>query len=290
MFGHQDDIITQDQKRDANVTIPESALDALTGAPASGSTTDSPVVTPSPQDDSSASQPIPSSAPSAPGLAPTSIDGFTAPNEKLSSPFSYMQNNSSDDSDDTTAASSTPTEDTQEQAEVGQLPEDSLLHSPAQDHDENQAAAEYLDNLVAENPHVPEQQDETSNEEPAEEEINETNTEEPAEEEIIEPTEEVIEEPIEQPLPEPPANNEHLLAIKQDALGQLSPLVGQLNLEPEEKFHTIMMLIRASDNETLLGDAYAAAKSIPDEKLRAQALLDVVNEINYFTGNESVAA
>jgi hypothetical protein len=90
--------------------------------------------------------------------------------------------------------------------------------------------------------------------------------------------------------PVEPLNADHLLSIKQEALIELSPLVGQLNLSPEEKFNTIMMLIRASDNETLIGDAYDAAKNIADEKMRAQALLDVVNEINYFTGHEAVAA
>ena len=44
-----------------------------------------------------------------------------------------------------------------------------------------------------------------------------------------------------------------------------------------------MMMIQASDDQTLLKDAYEAAKGITDEKTRAQALLDVVNEINYFT-------
>jgi hypothetical protein len=44
-----------------------------------------------------------------------------------------------------------------------------------------------------------------------------------------------------------------------------------------------MMLIQASDNQDLLREAFQAAKEITDEKARAQALLDVVNEINYFT-------
>jgi hypothetical protein len=74
-----------------------------------------------------------------------------------------------------------------------------------------------------------------------------------------------------------------LLSIKQDALQQLSPLVGQLDQSPEEKFKTTMMMIQASDDQKLVKDAYEAAKQIPDEKARAQALLDVVNEINYFT-------
>ena len=74
-----------------------------------------------------------------------------------------------------------------------------------------------------------------------------------------------------------------LLGIKQQALAQLGSLVGHLDQSPEEKFRTTMMLIQSTDNAALLKDAYEAAQAIPDEKARAQALLDVVNEINYFT-------
>ncbi len=74
-----------------------------------------------------------------------------------------------------------------------------------------------------------------------------------------------------------------LLGIKQKALQQLSPLVGHLDQSPEEKFRTLMMMIQASDDQTLLNEAYDAAEKISDEKERAQALLDIVNEINYFT-------
>lgn len=77
-----------------------------------------------------------------------------------------------------------------------------------------------------------------------------------------------------------------LLDIKKQALQELSPLVGQLEQSPEEKFHTTMRIIQASDNHTLIKEAYAAAQQIPDEKIRAQALLDIVNEINYFTKEE----
>jgi hypothetical protein len=81
----------------------------------------------------------------------------------------------------------------------------------------------------------------------------------------------------------PTTPSDDLLSLKQDALQQLSPLVGHLEQSPEEKFRTTMMMIQASDNQSLIKDAYEAAKQIPDEKARAQALLDVVNEINYFT-------
>jgi hypothetical protein len=104
---------------------------------------------------------------------------------------------------------------------------------------------------------------------------------EPAHENIVSPT---------VPAPAPtdslsavPAMPDDLANIKQQALQQLSPLVGHLDQTPEEKFRTTMMMIQAADNADLIKDAYAAAQQITDEKVRAQALLDVVNEINYFT-------
>lgn len=77
--------------------------------------------------------------------------------------------------------------------------------------------------------------------------------------------------------------SDDLLSIKQEALQNLSPLVSHLEQSPEEKFRTTMMMIQASDDQSLVKAAYEAAKQITDEKARAQALLDVVNEINYFT-------
>lgn len=79
-----------------------------------------------------------------------------------------------------------------------------------------------------------------------------------------------------------------LLDIKQSALNELSPLVDHLNQSPEEKFRTTMMLIQASDNAGLIKQAHSAAKQITDDKARAQALLDVVNEINYFTNKSHI--
>lgn len=84
-----------------------------------------------------------------------------------------------------------------------------------------------------------------------------------------------------------PAVDDLLLEIKQQALQQLSPLVGHLEQSPEEKFRTTMMMIQASDDQSLIKAAYEAAQEITDEKTRAQALLDVVNEINYFTQQQN---
>jgi hypothetical protein len=76
-----------------------------------------------------------------------------------------------------------------------------------------------------------------------------------------------------------------LLELKQKALQELSPLVDHLDQTPEEKFRTTMMMIQASDDKSLLPQAYEAAQGIADDKVKAQSLLDVVNEINYFTQN-----
>jgi hypothetical protein len=78
-----------------------------------------------------------------------------------------------------------------------------------------------------------------------------------------------------------------LTDLKQQALQQLTPLVNHLEQTPEEKFRTTMMLIQASDNQDLLQAAYEAANQISDEKAKAQALLDVINEINYFSQQQA---
>ncbi len=79
-----------------------------------------------------------------------------------------------------------------------------------------------------------------------------------------------------------PDKTDDLLSIKQKALQQLKPLIGHLEQTPEERFRTTMMMIQAADDQSLIPQAYQSANDISDEKTRAQALLDVINEINYF--------
>jgi hypothetical protein len=74
-----------------------------------------------------------------------------------------------------------------------------------------------------------------------------------------------------------------LIDIKQNALKDLTPLVDHLDQTPEERFRTTMMMIQAADNQSLIKMAYESAQKIGNDKERAQALLDIVNEINYFT-------
>jgi hypothetical protein len=74
-----------------------------------------------------------------------------------------------------------------------------------------------------------------------------------------------------------------LQTIKQQALQQLSPLIQHIDQTPDAKFRLTMAMIQANDDQSLITAAYELAQQITDDKMRAQALLDVVNEVNYFT-------
>jgi hypothetical protein len=75
-----------------------------------------------------------------------------------------------------------------------------------------------------------------------------------------------------------------LTSIKTEALSELRPLVDKLNVEPEEKFDTYLLLLRSTDDRTLIAPAHEAARGIADEARRAQALLDIIKEIDFLSG------
>lgn len=81
----------------------------------------------------------------------------------------------------------------------------------------------------------------------------------------------------------PVATDPALESIKKDALAELRPLVDKLDLPADEKFDTLLLIIRSTDDKSLVQSAYDAAKNITDETKRAEALLDVVKEIDYFS-------
>lgn len=83
--------------------------------------------------------------------------------------------------------------------------------------------------------------------------------------------------------PAPVAVDGSLESIKRDALTELRPLVDKLNLAPEDKFDTLLLIIRSTDDKTLVPQAHEAAKMIEDDSRRAEALLDVIKEIDYFS-------
>lgn len=72
-------------------------------------------------------------------------------------------------------------------------------------------------------------------------------------------------------------------SIKQEALGELRPLVDKLNVSPEEKFDTYLLLLRSTDDKDLIAPAHQAAKDITDEARKAQALLDIIKEIDFLS-------
>lgn len=72
-------------------------------------------------------------------------------------------------------------------------------------------------------------------------------------------------------------------SIKKDALNELRPLVDRVSLPAEEKFDIYLMLIRSTDDTSLIGPAHTAAQGISDEKRKAEALLEIIKEIDYLS-------
>lgn len=91
--------------------------------------------------------------------------------------------------------------------------------------------------------------------------------------------------PLSSPVAIPVAGE--LDGVKQAAITELRPLVDKLTLPPEEKFDTYLLLIRSTDDKSLIGPAHEAAKMITDETRRAQALLDVIKEIDFLSGSQT---
>ena len=96
------------------------------------------------------------------------------------------------------------------------------------------------------------------------------------------PIEQTIEQPVEQTVPVTSLAALDLDGIKSHALEDLRPLVDKLTVTNEEKFDIYLLLLRSSDDDTLIEPAYNAARAIEDETKRANALLDVIKEIDYF--------
>ncbi len=99
-----------------------------------------------------------------------------------------------------------------------------------------------------------------------------------------------------EPTPSPVAAPDPLIApvtdldgVKKSALDELRPLIDRVDLPPEEKFDTYLMLIRSTDDKSLIEPAHTAAVAITDEKRKAEALLDIIKEIDYLSRPEQPA-
>lgn len=86
--------------------------------------------------------------------------------------------------------------------------------------------------------------------------------------------------------PATPSDATHpLTGVKEAAIVELRPLIDKLDVAPEEKFDTYLLLIRSTDDQSLIAPAHEVAKSIPDEARRAQALLDIIKEIDFLSAS-----
>jgi len=109
----------------------------------------------------------------------------------------------------------------------------------------------------------------------------------------VEPAMAPVPDPTVAPMPSMapamPSVGGDLESIKKDALNELRPLVDKLNVAPEEKFDTYLLLLRSTDDQALIAPAHEAARNIADEARRAQALLDIIKEIDYLAGPQQPA-
>jgi len=87
------------------------------------------------------------------------------------------------------------------------------------------------------------------------------------------------------PPPAKSAGNSDLESIKQKALTELKPLLDEVDLPADQKFHTILEIISATNDTSLIPKLYEAAEKIEDKHERAQALVDVVSEIEYLSND-----
>ena len=94
--------------------------------------------------------------------------------------------------------------------------------------------------------------------------------------------------PFQMPTPLSSTASSDLEGVKKDAIQELRPLIDHIDLPPEEKFDTYLLLIRSTDDATLIAPAHTAAVGITDEKRKAEALLDIIKEIDYLSKKDQV--
>ena len=68
--------------------------------------------------------------------------------------------------------------------------------------------------------------------------------------------------------------------VKSSALSDLRPIIDRIDLPAEKKFEVYKEIIDAMNDKACIEPAYNAAKDIADEKVRAEALLYVIEAIN----------
>lgn len=91
------------------------------------------------------------------------------------------------------------------------------------------------------------------------------------------------------PVGNPVPSRDNLEGVKMEAVNELRPLIDKLDLPPDEKFDTYLLLIRCTDDRELIPPAHEVAKLIADDSRRALALLDIIKEIDYLSNKDKAA-
>ena len=91
-----------------------------------------------------------------------------------------------------------------------------------------------------------------------------------------------VAEPATEPTQVTDDATDELDAAKREALLALAPLLSNLpDISPERKFEICINAIRFTDDKDLVKPALEAAQSIKESGAKAEALVELVNEINY---------
>ena len=103
-------------------------------------------------------------------------------------------------------------------------------------------------------------------------------------------------EPIAAPAPLPPApelvseesyasetittTNPDMQSVKEAALRDLAPLLGKIDMDSSKKFNLYKNIREELHDDSIIGDAYSAARNISDDTERGEALLYLVESID----------
>jgi hypothetical protein len=77
-------------------------------------------------------------------------------------------------------------------------------------------------------------------------------------------------------------HEDKLEEVKRRAMHTLTPLIADIqDMDPERKFDICLSAMRYTDNKDLADAALEAALAIDETGTKAEALVELINEINY---------
>ena len=92
--------------------------------------------------------------------------------------------------------------------------------------------------------------------------------------------------PAPEPIAEPAPTSEtapmagDLASVRESVLKELIPIIDKTGLSADRQFGVIAAVVESSHDKSFIPKALEAARAIPDEKLRAEALLKIVGLID----------